>query len=99
MSTNPAVEEAVEYGNSISFWVEYPSGLVDLSRTVHLLKGSLDDSQVEQSQNAKEVPVPILRRDIHLEFPVEHDRLVRVNKASSALVIIDMQKCAHVQLS
>ncbi|KAH9178689.1 Isochorismatase hydrolase [Lactarius sanguifluus] len=36
MTTRPPVETPTEYGNASSFWVEYPSGLVDLSRTAHL---------------------------------------------------------------
>ena len=97
MSNNPTVEKAVEYGNALSFWVEYPSGLVDLSRTVHLPKGPLGNGQVIQSENAQEVSLPPFTKEIHFEFPVEHDRIVRVNKARSAMIIIDMQK--YVNLS
>ncbi|KAI0275093.1 Isochorismatase hydrolase [Gloeopeniophorella convolvens] len=32
----PRVDAPTEYGNAASFWVEYPSGLVDLTRATHL---------------------------------------------------------------
>ena len=36
MKTRPRVTDAAEYGNDASWWVEYPNGLIDLSRLKHL---------------------------------------------------------------
>ena len=45
MVQSPKVSVATEYGNATSFWVEYPNGLVDVSRTTHLPKGGLAQDQ------------------------------------------------------
>lgn len=74
------VEVPTEYGSDASFWVEYPSGLVDLSRSHHLPSGS--------DKAAKPHPLT----DAQLEIPVDGGRTIRVDKASTAIVIIDMQK-------
>lgn len=79
MVSRPPVATAIEYGNAASFWVEYPSGLVDLSRTNHL-----DTSN-------KDAQPPALTQD-QLEIAVEGGRTIRINKSASAVVIIDMQK-------
>ncbi|KAG8219785.1 hypothetical protein J3R82DRAFT_757 [Butyriboletus roseoflavus] len=77
MSSRPTVSGVTEYGNSASFWVEYPSGLIDLSRTVHLQEGKFELPQLQSAQ---------------LDIPVDGDRTIRINKATTAAVIIDMQK-------
>ncbi|KAH7925186.1 Isochorismatase hydrolase [Leucogyrophana mollusca] len=75
MATRPKVEQTVEYGNPASFWVEYPSGLVDLSRSQH--------------SNDEAAPPPL--RSTQLDIPVDGERVIRVDKASTAAVIVDMQ--------
>ncbi|PCH38006.1 Isochorismatase hydrolase [Wolfiporia cocos MD-104 SS10] len=75
----PHVTEPIEYGNSASFWVEYPSGLVDLTRETHL------------SKQGDGVQTPPLRLETQLDIPVDGERTVRVAKDKSAIVIIDMQ--------
>lgn len=77
MSSRPRVSKVTEYGNAASFWVEYPSGLIDLSRTVHPQEGESEPLQLRSSQ---------------LDIPVNGDRIARINKATTAAVIIDMQK-------
>ncbi|EMD42075.1 hypothetical protein CERSUDRAFT_79689 [Gelatoporia subvermispora B] len=91
MTTRPRVSSAVEYGNAASFWVEYPSGLVDVSRTVHLQQGPLEKGDVVQSQAADAASVPPLQIDAQLEVPVDGDRVVRLAKQRTALIVIDMQ--------
>ena len=83
----PKVTSPVEYGNDTDFWVEYPSGLVDLSRTSHL------PSDAEAASNA----VPPSLRPTQAEIVVNGDRVIRVEKERTAIVIIDMQK--YVRLS
>lgn len=77
MSPRPKVTNVTEYGNSTSFWVEYPSGLIDLSRTVHPQEGESQPPQLQSSQ---------------LDIAVNGERFIRINKATTAAVIIDMQK-------
>lgn len=74
MAQRPPVTEPVKLGNSASFWIEYPDGLVDLTRTNH----------VEPT-----TPPPLNARQ--LDIRVDGGRKIRINKDSSALVIIDMQ--------
>lgn len=84
MVARPRVPTAIEYGSDATpqgYWVEYPSGLVDVSRTNHLPPTS-GDAQVE---------APPLTSAL-LDIPVDGDRTVRVNRNSTAIVIIDMQK-------
>jgi hypothetical protein len=77
----PFVEETMEFGNTTSFWVEYPSGLVDLSRPRRTSKES----------QGFDVPPPLDAKS-QLEIPVDQSRTIRIDKSSSAIVIIDMQK-------
>ncbi|ETW83100.1 hypothetical protein HETIRDRAFT_315978 [Heterobasidion irregulare TC 32-1] len=79
MINRPPVESPTSYGNATSFWVEYPSGLVDLTRSSPLV-----------SQASASVVQPPLT-DAHLEVPVDGGRIVRVDKTKAAFVIIDMQ--------
>ncbi|EPQ60662.1 Isochorismatase hydrolase [Gloeophyllum trabeum ATCC 11539] len=76
----PPVEKPIEYGNAGEFWVEYPSGLVDLTRASHLPSSASDAA----------TPPPLTQE--FLEFPVDGQRTLRIDKKSSAIVIIDMQK-------
>lgn len=80
MTTRPPVEQPIEYGNAASFWVEYPSGLVDLTRAAHLTPGRDADA-----------PEPPLKSG-QLEVPVDGGRTIRIDAKKSALVVIDMQK-------
>ncbi|OSD03380.1 Isochorismatase hydrolase [Trametes coccinea BRFM310] len=91
MVHRPKLTVATEYGNAGSFWVEYPAGLIDLTRTTHLPKGALQDGDVVQDQVARDVPVPPLQPSTQLDVPVNGDRVVRIAKKQSAIVIIDMQ--------
>ena len=81
MSSRPRVTKVTEYGNAASFWVEYPSGLIDLSRAVHAREGVTQPPSLQPSQ---------------LDIPVNGDRTIRINKATTAAVIIDMQKSVVV---
>lgn len=76
MKARPRIDAPIEYGNAASFWVEYPSGLVDLSRASHLdVKGE-----------------PGIDEKLQLDIPVDGERTIRVRKDQTALVVIDMQK-------
>jgi hypothetical protein len=77
MSSPPTISKVTKYGNAASFWVEYPSGHIDLSRTVHPQEGELEPPKLQSSQ---------------LDISVDGDRIIRINKATTAAVIIDMQK-------
>lgn len=77
MGARPRVQSPVEYGNDASFWVEYPTGLIDVSRSQHL--------------NSLSGEIPPLTEG-QLELSVDGDRAVRFSPKSSAIVIIDMQK-------
>jgi len=78
------IDKATEFGSAGSFWVEYPSGLVDLTRSQHL---PADDSEVVEPPLTKE----------HFDMSVDDGRLLRINSATTAFIIIDMQK--YVQRS
>ncbi|KAI0778242.1 Isochorismatase hydrolase [Trametes elegans] len=84
---------ATEYGNSTSFWVEYPAGLVDLTRTTHLPEAihPHPNNDVIQEQVAQEVPIPRLISETQLDIPVDGERIIRIAKQQTALVIVDMQ--------
>lgn len=78
MKSRPRVDELIEYGNAASFWVEYPSGLVDLTRTTH---ASTDGG-----------PQPNVDPRTQMDIRTDGDRVVRVENKRTALVVIDMQK-------
>lgn len=80
MVTRPNVPTPVEYGNDTSFWVEYPTGLVDLSRTDRLPSSAVDH------------PSPPPLKSNQAEIEVDGGRVIRINKETTAIVIIDMQK-------
>lgn len=86
MAFRTPVDSAIEYGNAVSFWVEYPSGLVDLSRSRHIS----DTSPSSQGDNGDSPPQ--LDSVSQLDIPVDGARTIRIDKARTAMVIIDMQK-------
>jgi len=77
--TLPFVKEVKTFGNpgSDNFWVEYPSGLLDLTR-----------SAPPRSATAQ-VPAKAAG---HIEFEVNGERKLRIDPKKSAVVIVDMQK-------
>ena len=83
MVSRPNVPTPIEYGNNTSFWVEYPTGLVDLSRTEHLPSSAVDDEE-------SSLPPPLKSNQAEIE--VDGGRVVRINKETTAIVIVDMQK-------
>ncbi|KAJ7244771.1 Isochorismatase hydrolase [Mycena haematopus] len=83
MVARPRVEVPTEYGSDATpqgFWTEWPSGLVDVSRTSHILSAS-GDALVE--------PPPLT--SALLDIPVDGERTLRVKKESTAVVVVDMQ--------
>ncbi|CAA7265826.1 unnamed protein product [Cyclocybe aegerita] len=79
MMTRKPVSAPVEYGSGNDFWVEYSSGLVDLSRTDHLpADGGLCHSQPELKEHQADIDVDV-------------GRTIRVDKTRTALIVIDMQ--------
>ncbi|TCD62208.1 hypothetical protein EIP91_007213 [Steccherinum ochraceum] len=94
MISLPKVSVATEYGNPASFWVEYPSGLIDLTRSSHLATKNLDDKQTTTTSEEGNDPAPPAL-DAEAQFELEVDgagrRTLRLNRAHTALVIIDMQ--------
>lgn len=74
----PNLTKARIFGNvqNGSFWVEHPSGLLDLTRN-----HPLEEAGVEPPKTIHE-----------LEFEVDGNRRVRIDPKQSAIVIVDMQK-------
>ncbi|THH34004.1 hypothetical protein EUX98_g132 [Antrodiella citrinella] len=87
MIRRPKVDAVVEYGNAASFWVEYPSGLVDLTRSAHVAL-KVDKDVVGETGN---VASPPLKSDTQFELEVDGGRTLRLNKAQTAIVVVDMQ--------
>jgi hypothetical protein len=79
--SRPRVTEPQVFGNVKlgSFWVEYPCGLIDLTRSSSL------------SPNVDPVYGP-KKAEGYLDIEVDGDRTIRVDPKQSAIVIIDMQK-------
>ncbi|KAF9457071.1 Isochorismatase hydrolase [Collybia nuda] len=76
------VSAPVEYGtDSSGFWVEYPSGLVDLSRSQHTSEGAAPGNPADE---------PILKVG-QADISVDKGRSIRIDTKASAMVIIDMQ--------
>ena len=92
MVKRPRIPVATEYGNAAAWWVEYPTGLIDVTRTTHLPRGPLPAGDVAQDQATREVPIPPLVKETQLDIPVDGERTVRIATKHSAIVIIDMQK-------
>ncbi|KAJ6575085.1 Isochorismatase hydrolase [Mycena capillaripes] len=83
MVDRPRVEVPIQYGSDATpqgFWTEWPSGLIDVSRTSHI---------PAEASDAKVEPPPLT--SALLDIPVDGDRTVRVKRESTALVVIDMQ--------
>lgn len=80
MATRPNVRTPVEYGNDTDFWVEYPTGLIDISRKTHL----------QSVADSAEGPPPL--QPTQVDIKVDRGKTVRIDKETSAIVIIDMQK-------
>jgi hypothetical protein len=77
MATRPSPDVPLEYGDAVSFWVEYPSGLIDLSRSKHV-------------ESPKDVAPPLSPGQ--LDIQINPSRTIRIEKNATALVVIDMQK-------
>ncbi|PFH54449.1 hypothetical protein AMATHDRAFT_72251 [Amanita thiersii Skay4041] len=86
MASRPLVSNPVEYGNSASFWVEYPNGLVDLTRSHHLLNAT--NSSAEAATQLAEPPK--LKKD-QADILVDGERTVRIDAKATVLVVVDMQ--------
>jgi hypothetical protein len=74
MVARPRVETAVQYGSTATpqgFWTEYPSGLVDVSRTTQLGDAPAADPPLTSAL---------------LDIPVDGNRTLRVKKDATALV-------------
>ena len=91
MKTRPGVEKATEYGNAASWWVEYPDGLVDLSRSVHLADVQ-NDALLPSNIKVSEVKTSPERKTGQVDINVDGERKIRIDSRKSALVIVDMQK-------
>lgn len=89
MTTRPPVDKPVEYGNATSFWVEYPSGLVDLTRSAHLSEAEAPAPGAKDSDSDSAGPPSV--QSGQLDIAVD-GRTIRVDAKKSALVVIDMQK-------
>lgn len=78
----PRVEEPHNFGSvkGGSFWVEYPSGLVDLTCSNPWLPEYKSSSP------------PPKKPDGELEIDVDGGRKIRIATAKTAIVIVDMQK-------
>ncbi|KAF7310884.1 Isochorismatase hydrolase [Mycena chlorophos] len=79
MVARPRVEKPTEYGSAATpqgWWTEWPSGLVDVSRTTHISETGPQE--------------PPLTSNL-LDIPCDGDRVLRVKRDATAMVIIDMQ--------
>ena len=94
VKSRPKVARPTEYGNPAAFWVEYPSGLVDLTRSSHLpaKAQSVPEEPDQVLVHADSVQVPPLNVEKQWELAVEGDTALQMSKAHTAIVIIDMQK-------
>jgi len=80
MKTRLLVDETVVYGNAGNFWVEYPSGLVDLTRSQNL---HFHKAGVVKDVKATPEP-PALDSKTQVEIPVDGDRTIRLDTAKTA---------------
>ncbi|KAL5534399.1 hypothetical protein ACEPAG_861 [Sanghuangporus baumii] len=90
MKTRPRVEEATEYGSAASWWVEYPDGLVDLSRSVHLQDANAD-AHLPSNIKVSEAKTSPERKEGQVDIDVDGERSIRIDPKKSALVVVDMQ--------
>ncbi|THH01825.1 hypothetical protein EW026_g947 [Hermanssonia centrifuga] len=88
----PRISVATEFGNATDFWVEYPSGLVDVTRTAHLSNLVKADGEEVLIHKDAAVRPPPLNAEMQWELEVDADRTLRLAKTRSAFVIVDMQK-------
>lgn len=99
----PKVAKPTEYGNAAAFWIEYPSGLVDLTRSAHLPSAAKAQSVPEEPDQVlvheDSAPAPPLNAEKQWEVEVEGDRSLRMSRAHTAIVIIDMQKLVYLGYS
>ncbi|KAF7793350.1 hypothetical protein EIP86_004462 [Pleurotus ostreatoroseus] len=94
LQPRPRIATATEFGNPSAFWVEYPSGLVDLTRSAHLplaAAAHADASTPADPVHEDPAPPPPLAEETQFELPVDGDRTLRLNRATTALVVVDMQ--------
>lgn len=80
----PRVDYAQVFGSikNGNFWVEYPSGLVDLTRTNPV------------TEESKLIDTPT-KAENELDIHVDADRVIRIDPTRSAFVVIDMQKYVY----
>ncbi|OCB86083.1 Isochorismatase hydrolase [Sanghuangporus baumii] len=90
MKTRPRVEKATEYGSAASWWVEYPDGLVDLSRSAHLHDVNTD-GHLPSNITVSEVKASPERKEDQVDIDVDGERRIRIDPKKSALVVVDMQ--------
>ncbi|KAL5535373.1 hypothetical protein ACEPAF_3467 [Sanghuangporus sanghuang] len=90
MKTRPRVEKATEYGSAASWWVEYPDGLVDLSRSAHLQDVNTD-AHLPSNITVSEVKASPERKEDQIDIDVDGERRIRIDPKKSALVVVDMQ--------
>jgi len=76
----PHVSSTTTYGNASlgSFWVEYPSGLVDVTR-------STPNPPTDGSEPSKP-------EERFVDIDVDGERKIRIDPKQSAIVVVDMQK-------
>ncbi|KAJ3719995.1 Isochorismatase hydrolase [Lentinula raphanica] len=104
MASRPLVSQPIEFGDPTSnnFWVEYPNGLVDVSRSTHLndLKSSaekqlgIDPSKDTGAQDILQAGSDSITPTLlpgQLDVSVTGGRTVRLDTEKTAVVIIDMQ--------
>ncbi|KAK7468870.1 hypothetical protein VKT23_003369 [Stygiomarasmius scandens] len=77
MASRPPVQAPIQYGSIASFWVEYPDGLVDLTRSTPLAASATGTSPAIAAGQ--------------LDIKVDGQRTIRVDASKTAIVIIDMQ--------
>jgi len=96
MTSRPYVQHPTMYGSALDaegaagFWVEYPDGLMDLTRSKPL---SGDHKENTAKPGGEGMKPPVLDATTQIEIEVEGgpQRRVRIDKSKSALVVIDMQ--------
>ncbi|KAJ3569767.1 hypothetical protein NP233_g4841 [Leucocoprinus birnbaumii] len=102
MTSRSYVQTPTRYGGTLDsegaagFWVEYPDGLVDLTRS-HWIESNDDlkngASPAIASAGKEQTRAPPLDTGTQVEIEVggEPKRRIRVSKDKSALIVIDMQ--------
>jgi hypothetical protein len=87
------------------FWVEYPDGLMDLTRShwIHSAGGSQsNDTTPTNGTSGKEnekPPALDTKTQVEIEVGGEPKRRIRVSKDKCALIVIDMQKSVEEVLN